>query len=176
MHTPKGSRFKLLWWKQSSVELYLPSEHDSIRVLKDFFSFPLSKPKGSNKKEQRFGHVHSVREPVRCRRPFGDEAHCRTAEHPVRDLLYAAYCTSQVKPIITSPLMPRTADHRKWSPSLLRLWAPLHYRFSHSINEFLLLLHPRVRHFFVIEMHQWLRRALRLCWHSISSGLFDFRI
>jgi hypothetical protein len=48
--------------------------------------------------------VHSVREPVRCRRPFGDEAHCRTAEHPVRDLLHAAYCTSQVKPIITSPL------------------------------------------------------------------------
>jgi hypothetical protein len=38
----------------------------------------------------------------------------------------------------------------------------MHYRFRHFTNEFHLLLNPRVRYFVVIEMHQRLRRTLRL--------------
>jgi hypothetical protein len=74
-------------------------------------------------------------EPVRCRRPFGDEAHCYTSEHPhtsppirgklddtlgsptlelySHNLLHNTNNTSLTSWPKLQHMMPRTADHRK---------------------------------------------------------------
>jgi hypothetical protein len=163
-----------------------------MRVLKDFPSF-LSQRKAI-KRSGGLGMCTLFLEPVRCRRPFGDEAHCRTAEHPhtsssirgkldgtlgspslelySHNLLHKTNNASITSWPKLQHMMHRTADHHKWSPSLLHVRAPLHYRFSHFINKFHLLLHPWVRHFFVIEMHQRLRSPSSLLAFNISWSLW----